>query len=79
MKTNAFGRIKKRFTSLLPVLSVMVGLLVPFDLKAFAEDPAPAPTPSDPVPYYVAGTMTDRGADDVYQMERSKSADAVEY
>lgn len=39
----------------------------------------PTPTPSEPVPYYVAGTMTDWEADGVYQMERSKSADAVEY
>ena len=43
------------------------------------ETPAPTPAPSEPVPYYVAGTMTDWEARDFYHMKRSDNADAVEY
>ena len=42
MKIKAIRKRTKGFISLLLVLSVMVSLLVPFDITVFAEDDAPA-------------------------------------
>ncbi len=40
MNKKGFKNMKRRFTSLLLIISVMVGLLVPFDLTVFADDVA---------------------------------------
>ena len=52
--------MKRRFTSLLLIISVIVGLLVPFDLTVFAEDPA---TGSDvyAILYYIDPTKISGG------------------
>ncbi|WP_407383607.1 dockerin type I repeat-containing protein [Ruminococcus sp.] len=52
---------------------------VPATATYTLRDEKSALEPTESVPFYVAGSMTDWEADDSYQMKRSESADAVEY